>query len=59
VIESNPEYQELSKMNAALPSRCDPVPCMPCKYSRSMTDTELMAIRAYLMSLPKLETIIP
>jgi hypothetical protein len=32
---------------------------MPWKYFRNMTDTELMAIRAYLMSLPKLETVIP
>ena len=32
---------------------------MPWKYFRNMTDTELMAIRMYLMSLPKLETVIP
>lgn len=32
---------------------------MPWRYFRNMTDTELMAIRAYLMSLPKLETVIP
>lgn len=34
-------------------------PIMPWRFFRNMTDTELRAIRAYLMSLPKLETVIP
>jgi mono/diheme cytochrome c family protein len=34
-------------------------PIMPWRFFRNMTDTELLAIRAYLMSLPKLETVIP
>lgn len=41
------------------PSGRELVSHMPWKYFRDMTDTELMAIRAYLMSLPKLETQIP
>lgn len=41
------------------PSGRELVSHMPWKYFRNMTDTELMAIRAYLMSLPKLETVIP
>jgi mono/diheme cytochrome c family protein len=41
------------------PSGRELVSHMPWKYFRDMTDTELMAIRAYLMSLPKLETVIP
>lgn len=32
---------------------------MPWRYFRNMTDTELMAIRAYLMSLPEMETQVP
>lgn len=34
-------------------------PVMPWRFFRNMTDTELRAIRAYLMSLPKLETVVP
>jgi mono/diheme cytochrome c family protein len=34
-------------------------PVMPWRFFRNMTDTELRAIHAYLMSLPKLETVIP
>lgn len=34
-------------------------PTMPWRFFRNMTDTELRAIHAYLMSLPKLETVIP
>jgi mono/diheme cytochrome c family protein len=41
------------------PSGRELVSHMPWKYFRNMTDTELMAIRTYLMSLPKLETVIP
>ena len=41
------------------PSGRELVSHMPWKYFRDMTDTELMAIRVYLMSLPKLETQIP
>jgi mono/diheme cytochrome c family protein len=41
------------------PSGRELLPHMPWKYFRDMTDTELKAIRAYLMSLPKLETVVP